>query len=326
MGAIHSSSIERSYQGAGLPGVALKLIAIFITWVLPFLVAYATTYLWTKEMTYWEQADVLFVNKALVTINGINESDPSRAVQQLAWVSIPKAEQYLGNDFHPMRLTSYEEDVNDDSKTDRIYLDIETFLPQGFRAYSLDVVCFFQFDLTDMIDLQMESIGHVHHSAYLPFTGYRVDADLKFEQRGILVFNPFTEYNEIYNISKFSENTIQSPLDLVVSKVVRDYGERNETTKFKVFGESAEFDRGEASVSRPFSVSLMVRNVAQPITHSTDFPQVVKFALMQYFVFWYIFRSLSNFICKFLVEGGVVNTIASSPELDELHKRHRRIY
>eukprot|EP01061_Rhynchopus_euleeides_P046483 TRINITY_DN8843_c0_g1_i1.p1 TRINITY_DN8843_c0_g1~~TRINITY_DN8843_c0_g1_i1.p1 ORF type:complete len:360 (+),score=118.45 TRINITY_DN8843_c0_g1_i1:95-1081(+) len=328
MGTLHSNPITRDYTGAGPPGVFVRLVSIFIGWVLPFLVAYATTYLWVKELTYWEQADVAFVNKAVVTINGVNESDTAagRAVTQLKWVSLPAAEQYLGDALHPMRLSHYAEDVDSDGKTDRIYLDLVTPLPSGFRAYSVDIVYFFQFNLKEMVVMEMESIGHISHSAFLPIESIQYDADLKLEQRGALVLNPFTKYNEIYNVSRFSVNTIRSPLDLEVSKVVGDYGQRNESTSLRIFRSTWEPDRTPATAPRMLTVSMLLRNVLQPITHTTDLPQVLKFGLVQYFVLWYIFTGVAAFLNRILVEGGVVNTVASCPELDVLHKKHSRVH
>ena len=329
MGSLYSQPITREYGGAGLGGLLVRLLSIGLGWVVPFFVAYATSYLWMKEIQYWEQADVVFMNKAVTVVSGYDHSGPTGSaaqLQQLKWVSIPSAEQYLGEALHPLRLSSYSEDVNQDDKADRMHIDLKVPLPPSFRVHSVDAVLFFQFKLSQMIDLEMESIGHVTHTSPMPIRDITIDGDLRFQQRGVLKLDPYTDYDAIYNVSRFDVGTIKSPLDLSIRKIVSDYSQRNESTTIDTHGETLTPDTSPLDVPRYLSVSLLLRNVAQPITHSSDLPQILKFALVQYMALWYVFTSLAQFLSRVLVQTGLVNSVRRCRDLDALKNERKRIY
>ncbi|KAJ9443240.1 hypothetical protein DIPPA_13723 [Diplonema papillatum] len=324
MGVQYTKPISRDYECSGASWFVLSLFTLGVGWVLPFVVAFLTTYFWMKEFTYYEQADVTFLNKVALNIQCQDVNTNARS--ELTWASLPEAEELIGVNFVNPFLSHYAEDIDDDDKVDRLYLDISVPLPESTVALSVDVVYFFQWEINDAIKLSMETAAHLSQSSPVPMSSLQVNGDLEFQQRGLLVLSPFYDYQEIYNNSLFDGFTIKSPVDVQIPSILQAYGSRNESAHIKTFANSWTPDRGPFAVlGRTLDISLLLRNVKQPITHSADVPQLLKFGLIQYFTFWYIFTSLASFLKRIIIEGGFVNSYGSCPELDAL-KNKKRVY
>eukprot|EP01059_Diplonema_ambulator_P014791 TRINITY_DN2578_c0_g1_i1.p1 TRINITY_DN2578_c0_g1~~TRINITY_DN2578_c0_g1_i1.p1 ORF type:complete len:328 (+),score=68.29 TRINITY_DN2578_c0_g1_i1:46-984(+) len=309
MGSLYSQPITREYKGqVGNTVVLLLFLDIGLGWIVPFVVAYATGYLWMKEFTYYEQAEVVFLNKARVDVVGAGG-------EVLEWVSVPEMEGFLGN-LVMMRMEQYSEDLDGDGTVDRVFLDVKTKVPDGFVPVGVDGLFFFQWDMKDKIRVSMEAPVQVSFRAAEGIGGVAIDAKMVFTQRYPLVMNPFTDYDEIYNVSLFDQTTVTSPTHLTIPFISASYGSRNETLSL-----APTSTTHSPSAGGVFALSLILRNPSQPITHTANLPLLLKFGLVQYFALWYIFTRIASFLKRFMIENGFVNTVARCRELDHLARK-----
>ena len=319
MGTLHTRPVSRDFTSDGFGGTMLRLIDIGVGWVVPFFLAFMTGYFWMKEFTYWEQARILELNKAVIEIYGYQGTDRETTVFY-QWTAIPAA-QYLAEDrLIPVSYGTYSEDINSDGVIDIVTIEGGIPLPQNFRLMSFDAAVFFQWDVKSVIKLQMETVCRLSHESPFPITSLSGDGVLEFQQRGPLKLSPYVHYDEIYNISRLRPEDMKSPEDILLSSIVSKYQSRNETTVYKGDIVSTP-DRGVLPSLRTFDFNFIIRNPEQPITHTADFPQVLKFGLIQYFVLWFIFTSLMSVVKMILVEQGIVNTVVKCVEIDALKKK-----
>eukprot|EP01060_Flectonema_neradi_P029005 TRINITY_DN3922_c0_g1_i1.p1 TRINITY_DN3922_c0_g1~~TRINITY_DN3922_c0_g1_i1.p1 ORF type:complete len:310 (+),score=39.51 TRINITY_DN3922_c0_g1_i1:93-1022(+) len=301
MGTLHTRPVSRDFTGDGFLAVMLQLISIGVGWVVPFFLAFMTGYFWMKEFTYWEQAKILELNKAIIEVNGYEGSNNRETTNYYQWTAIPAAQHLAGDHLIPISYTAYSEDIDSDDVFDIITIQGAIPLPDYFRLTSFDAAVFFQWNLEDIIKLEMETVCRLRHDSQYPIISVSGDGVLEFRQRGPLLLSPFVDYDEIYNISRLRPEDMKSPEDILVSTITSIYESRNESTVYSANIVSTP-DRTPLPSLRTFEFSFVIRNPKQPITHTADLPQTLKFGFLQYFALWYVFTWIMSIIKMVAVE------------------------
>eukprot|EP01062_Namystynia_karyoxenos_P071012 TRINITY_DN66429_c0_g1_i1.p1 TRINITY_DN66429_c0_g1~~TRINITY_DN66429_c0_g1_i1.p1 ORF type:complete len:362 (+),score=113.81 TRINITY_DN66429_c0_g1_i1:80-1087(+) len=326
--AVHEVPIQRTYSSGGFWSSLLVLAGLVVCVFIPFIVVYATGLLWLRNVEYSEQPEVAYLNKAVIALRA-NTSD----LRPLVWSSLDggspvatgapaTAEDLLGSLYTLPFVEYYGEDRDTDGKVDRAYFDATFDLPDGFKVAAVDAVLFFQWDASQVIRISMETaIPCSVTSGGAAMRSAEVTADLGWWQRQPLTQNRFMRYDVIYNQSLTSKHLVRSAADLDIGHIQRRYGSRNQTTPLRVRS-SSWLPAFPGSTTFEFSLRLDVPPV--DIAYNPRFATALKFGIVQYFVFVFIFSKVWTIIAGAIVELGIVDTVASCPELEALQRFQTR--
>eukprot|EP00756_Hemistasia_phaeocysticola_P057936 Hpha_TRINITY_DN34548_c0_g1::TRINITY_DN34548_c0_g1_i1::g.96274::m.96274/K19362/TMEM231; transmembrane protein 231 len=309
---VYKTPLVRTYDSNGLASLVLQLVGLFVCLVLPLIIAFTTGDMWVKEFSVTGLPKVMYTNKAVVAVFANDTRIPP-----LVWTSLRSGERLLGDLYTPAFSEFYSEDLNLDDNADRLWFDIAFTLPPGFYPTRVESVFLLRWDFEDIMRISMESALSCSASFPSPVRDIQVQGDLDFDQRQPLIKNSYTRYDRAYSRSLFDDGLVHAPQDLEVSRVREIYGDRNETTPFRVNSVSSS-PHLEGSDELEFSIRARIPPAT--IRYRPAVLSVLKFGLIQFFVFAYLLTQLWGCIAGGVVSLGLVNTVTRCPELDHLQR------
>jgi len=160
MPQIYASPLMRRYYGPWYStGYLFRLLTIAVQVVVPFIISYSIKPFWLTESMYVEQPSVTFKHQMIVMLEG---STPGT---DLIWSTYDQLNTMFGPKFRVAEVQSRQEDTNLDGKTDEVYIYMRFPLMTGEKIYHVRFISFFDYQLKDKVEMQMESAAYFDHSS-----------------------------------------------------------------------------------------------------------------------------------------------------------------
>lgn len=294
---VHSEPVRRHYFAT--PCSCAILFQLFVSVCIivgPWILAYYTEGMWMFERCYRQQADIRYKHQAYFVAR--NDADFSTMV----WSTSNNFNKMMQKRLRVPTLRSYEADENNDGKKE--YLDVELELPLADTesVSSIQVLLLFDYQLTDMVDVHMES------AAFFEFTGagsgseLSVDGPLVFKQLDPLAWNGERyQYNQpVVNSSSYA------PADYDFATILQNYENRNETTVYEPRYTVWKADRGQ---SQPFTLKMRVRYRPQRICYRPGFLYELKNGWIQYLAMLVPVYMFASYVQWFVFNNRVVHSV-----------------
>jgi len=326
---VHREKLTRNYVADRLScAYCFSLASLLVLVLAPFFLAYTSHSLWLRENTYREQPDVRFQYKMIMLAEGTKTTNVSTVPMQLFWSTNTSFNNLYHDSVRVPVMRATAEDLNRDARTDLLKVSAEMPLAVGEAIYSVTMLLFFDFRLSDRAKFSMETLGYISEASPLPGSHVSVDADLVLQQSlPLLVKGGFkTPYQKFPLISP----SAKSARALLLPGLLQSYRDRNETTnlanKYTVWERQATGIVAENQLARQnFTVSATIRVPPAPVLYVPDWSEVAKVAWIQYLsifaAIYYLLDILMSFVyTNQILETAVLTTHPAGYAGSKLHK------
>lgn len=151
--------------------VVFVLSSLFAA-TMPLVISYRSNGFWLKSDIYQEQPEVRFAHDYLLLLQ---TNFPENPIQCRARFSLSDKVQ------RHCLFKSVEQDLNHDGKVDFVIVDVRVPLLSNESVYSVHLILPFDFHITSVCRLRMQSLAPVLYNAALPGASLNVAADLRYE-------------------------------------------------------------------------------------------------------------------------------------------------
>jgi len=299
MPQIYAAPLMRRYFGPSYSsGYLFRLLSIAVQVVIPFVISYSIKPFWLTESWYSEQPTVTFKHQMIVMLEG---STPG---SDLIWSTYDQLNTMVGSKFRVAEVQSRSEDTNLDGKPDEVYIYARFPLTSTEKIYHARFITFFDYQLTDRIDLQMESAAYFDHTSTVSGSSCFVKGTLELKQKSIL---PVTNsIRSVYNetIIAASNGGINSIKQVLFTTVIPDYLARNETTAY-----TTQYPIWTAGASTSFVLEARLEIPYQQMVHyQPGVLECLRYAIVQYLVIYVFVGAICGAATHFLFENQVFET------------------
>ena len=143
--------------------------------VVPYIVAYVTGGLWSREVIGREQPAVRFRQEALLEAYTTRTSLP---LVKLGWSTSSEINSAFGDELRPSELRTWTEDDDRDGRVETLAFQLRVPLAAGERMHSISLMLGFDVIFDRATSLRMNSSIFVQHSSPLPGLRSAQSADL----------------------------------------------------------------------------------------------------------------------------------------------------
>ncbi|KAI8907890.1 transmembrane protein [Gorgonomyces haynaldii] len=273
--------------------------------LLPFVFGYASSPFWLKENSYREQPLVVFVNSALVLLEGIKSTTGQPFYAQYG--TDPLYQMYLGslNRVGAVKMTQI--DNNADGKPE--YLEFNCTMPVFTDEQVLHVRVLFgiQIQLADRVRLMSQGLIWLDHSSPLPGGSLYADGDVVINQRNIMTDK--ADYIVIEPVLDFSAVKGMHPEALQWTNIMSTYMARNVITEFNSPPPIWSAFRDPGS---PFSIYIRVRVPETRVVYRPSVLEVLKNGWIQYLSLLVLVCIILLPIYDLALRSNVVKTVVQS--------------
>lgn len=294
---VHSEPVRRHYFASACScGVLFQIVLIVLLIIGPYLLAYNMAGMWLFERCYRYQPDVRFKHEAFFIASGSDEFSSK------VWSTSSNFNKLMQKRLRVPTLRSHETDENYDGKME--YLDIEFELPlsESESVNSVSVMLLFDYRLTDMIYMRMESAAYFDYTGGGPGSELTVDGPLVFHQRDPLEWDGS---REIYNYAVVNTSSF-NPSDYDFTNILQTYSNRNETT---VYDARYPVWKADRAATQPFKLKMRVRYQTQRFCFRPGFLQELKFGWIQYLALLVPLWVFATYVQWFIFNNQVVQSI-----------------
>lgn len=293
--------VSRHLAGRCSQAYCFNVFVWFLLVVIPYIIGYATHGFWLKEDSFREQPNVQFKHQMMLMFQG---STPGT---DYLWTTSSDLNDLAGDKVYPLEVTAHEEDSNNDGLSESLTIDVSVPLTEGQDITSIRALFVFDYQLSERIDLAMESLGYIDYQSVTPGSELFIRADLAMVQLNAL--GDKTDRTVYFTEELLSPSVITSYNDLKFSTILDSYVQRNETTKFEnVYAVWTPGNTG-ALEGDVFTIKAEIRYPPQIIHYVPDFWQTMKFAWVQYLALFFIFYWIAKRFKNFVFENRIFETI-----------------
>eukprot|EP00656_Telonema_subtile_P011173 TRINITY_DN154_c0_g1_i1.p1 TRINITY_DN154_c0_g1~~TRINITY_DN154_c0_g1_i1.p1 ORF type:complete len:312 (-),score=69.21 TRINITY_DN154_c0_g1_i1:177-1112(-) len=295
---IFSWPLMRRYHGSYFSvAYFFRIFSLLVQIILPFIISYNIEPFWLKRALTWTQPDVSFKYQMILML----ESNTTGSA--MVWSTYDQLNSMLQSKFRASDIQTREEDVNFDGKTDNIYITARVPLTSTERVYTVRMMAFFDYKIEDKVNLQMESMAYLDHSAAAPGSECHVHADLALRQRSAL--DASSTWNTAYNHTLLNGTSIYSVAQARFSSLMNEYRKRNTTTELAnpavvwVAGQPNEFNL-YLNLHIPYE---------QEVLYTPGALETLRYALVQYMVIYLIVAAIMSSGTRYLFAYNVFETV-----------------
>ena len=258
--------------------------------------------LWTTRKSYQEQPDVSFLYKVIMVLQ---TSSSSTGGSKEIYVSTLDALNALRHDtFRMGSIQSYEGDINLDGRIDSFELNINVPLNPGEQIVSMQTVAFFNYQLKQNVQLQMESVAYTSiDSSNGPLSGYDVEGDLIFRQDHPLGVREYQSilYEEETPLVPLNSNMLYDVSNSNIGEILTKYRRREVRADYVERYPVKTMDLDDATADdRMYSLKMKIRIPEQEVVYIPTLTEVLKDAWVKYLsvviLCWFVVDRIKSFV------------------------------
>lgn len=318
------------YQANSAGAVVLDLVGNIVCLVAPIFICLAMQNFWSLENTYVQMPTVTFTDRCLIRVH-------MHSGREMYWAcSDAVNDELIG---FPMSMSPYfsvlSDDHNSDGHNDNFVFSIQ--VPLSTTNNGVDTVAKIEF-LPEFRYIVKNFLFHLDFTTapFITVTNELSDesnaailsGDLMFRQTDLISASEQVSYNTRYVNSYFDK--VADINDLInIGFLAQKYGNRNESTEFYVktlvigsldilatdtasrglsnsdFRVSSDIDDAES-----FELRINMRVPVAMVHYAPAIAEALKWAFMQYVMFWYLLFFIFWYVKNFFVKNALINTIA----------------
>ncbi|KAF2888506.1 hypothetical protein ILUMI_17667 [Ignelater luminosus] len=276
------------------------VLTTIVSIIIPFIFAYNSRGFWIKHDTFYEQPDVKFWGEYVFNAVTNNLSSP------IMCSTFPSFQDY--SNFDKCSLVKVRQlDNNRDGKVDELQfnLSIET---HSLKILSFYIMLIIDYTVYTVCPMQMQSaIVFQHHlESSIATSEINIIANIELSQIAPLQCHPRWK-NHQYNYS-FTQNT-QGSYNYDINKIIKNYSKRNISTYLTNPLVITSTGNGDSEIL----LKLKIRYPENKIYYIPSFWQVMKWAWMQYFAIYIIFRWIIGQVQNYVFNNKLVLFYEVSP-------------
>lgn len=290
--------MRRYYGPVGSSAFFFRTLAIIGTIIVPFFVSYSIKPFWLSESTYMEQPSVKFKHQMIVLLEGQTPGS------DLVFSTYDQLNQLVGSKYRVAEVQARQDDHNRDGKTDQIQLNVRVPLKSGEAVHNVRFIAFFEYSLSEKVQMVMESAAYFQHSASMPGSSLEVFGNLELRQRSLISQSTVTRV--VYNTSviKMSNGGIDSMDQVLFTTIVPDYLARNETTEY-----ASTYPIWVAGRGSDFTLKANIQIPAkQVVSYIPGVMETLRYAILQYIAVYIFVAAFMGAATHFLFENQVFET------------------
>jgi len=258
--------------------------------------------LWVKELNWMQQPTVHFKHIAMLAVEG---KDAGGDPLYHAWSTEPAMNALYGDGLRVAEVSSFENDIDRDGKTDTVEVTLTMPLDRGETVQHASAMLFFDYQLEDGMSVDMEGVVFVDGSSPISGQSMWVAGDLRLRQLKPIAYRATVDaYNE-------SVLDAQSPqlADLQFTSLLSSYNTRNLTTF--VGNEQQVWTAGpggSADAKLPFTITVQLRIPDELVRYQPGFWEMCKYGLVQYVAIFFVVKYALWTLEAFIYDNSVVQT------------------
>jgi transmembrane protein 231 len=274
--------------------------------------------LWTRNKSYREQPKLQYVREIIVLVQAVETKINStiNGSQMQNQKEIFFSTIRVLNELHPMSfrmasVRSREFDKNEDGIVDLVDIEINLPLKSGENVYSIHVIPFFDFILSNHVKMRMDTLAYVHFTSGMPITSFTSKGELILKQKALIPVRQ-SQYNfyadsRLLDISSFGrrhESIIQYLIEESDSRLFStNYIQEYPTTK-------------TSSTPQALNISLIFHNPVQNIEYTPAVYELFTDAWIRYISLYWIAMKFVHQLYSLVYPNRIIPTYE---KMDRIH-------
>jgi len=276
---VHSTPLLKEYQSTAISRATLFTCVCFAIIVVgPLLIAYGSHGFWSKHRIERQVPRVRFEHRLLLVVHHQSNGP------LMTWSTFPEYNALMSPFLRRPTISSVEHDENKDGIYDRLELNLELETTKNETIHSVQLILIFSYALTEISDVNMETMAVVQYNSGMPLSKVHYAGDLSWVQKKVLQFRqPDNRYNKTVISNRYE-----------ISDIVENYHSREYMTELKNGYYTPQFGSGTR-----LRIAANIRYAEAVVEYAPGFWNVIKWAWIQYasilVIFFYVIETVKNF-------------------------------